>query len=209
MMRQKRKSAVLGWLLALLAGAFLIAPVSAAEGHKARTAEDRILAALDQITAVNFVDEPLANVLEFLGKRHNIEIQFDMRALVDVSMGTDEPVTRRLQNVKLRSALNFVLGDLDLTWVITDEVLLITTPEEAERYTYTKVYDVTDLVKVLDAEGNASSDFNSLIDVIAGSVQPESWGISPFEISPLEYRGARVLIILPIAVGARGDCPTA
>ena len=39
-----------------------------------------------------------------------------------------------------------MLKELDLTYVIRDEVLKITTPEEAENELLTKVYPVADLV---------------------------------------------------------------
>jgi len=43
------------------------------------------------------------------------------------------------QRHHLAVALNLMLRDLNLTWTIKDEVLLITTPEEAENHLTTKV----------------------------------------------------------------------
>jgi hypothetical protein len=196
MLDQQQMSMFFGRSLAVLAVLLLVTRVMAAEeAEDLRTGEEAILAVLEEKTSFEFVDEPFGGVVEFFKKRHHVEIQLDVRALDDVNLGTDAPVTRRMQNVKLRSALNLILGDLDLTWIITDEVLLITTPEEAEECTYTKVYDVTDLVKVVDRKGNASSDFDSLLNVITGSVQPEAWSCRGSEISFLECREARVLIV--------------
>ena len=39
-----------------------------------------------------------------------------------------------------------MLRDMELTYIIKDEVLLITTPEKAESELVTKVYPVADLV---------------------------------------------------------------
>ena len=39
---------------------------------------------------------------------HKIEIQLDTKALGDVSIGTDTPVTKNLKGVSLRSALRMM-----------------------------------------------------------------------------------------------------
>ena len=57
-----------------------------------------------------------------------------------------DQVTVSLSGVTLRSALKLMLKEIDLTYVIRDEVLKITTPEEAENELLTKVYPVADLV---------------------------------------------------------------
>lgn len=108
--------------------------------------EKLIRAALDDTTTVQFVDEPLSDVIEFWKDYHKIEIQIDTKALEDVNLGPDTPVSKQLDGISLRSALRLLLGDLDLTYVIRDEVLMITTPEEAELQLTTKVYPVADLV---------------------------------------------------------------
>lgn len=162
---------------------------------KAKAAEAAILAGLAERTSVDFVDRPLSAVLDQFQATHKIEIEIDTRALEDVNMGTDVPVSTSLRNITLRAALNLILGDLDLTWTISNEVLWITTPEEAELLTYPQIYDVTDLAKLVDKAGNpVESDFDSWIDLISGSVQPESWQNDP-SIWGLEYGGSRVLVV--------------
>ena len=95
---------------------------------------------------MEFIETPLSDVIDFLKDHHHIEIQLDNKALSDVGIGSDTPVTKNLKGISLRSALNLLLRDLNLTWTIQNEVLLITTPEEAENQLITKVYDVSDLV---------------------------------------------------------------
>ena len=75
-----------------------------------------------------------------------MEIVVDHRALEDMNMAVTEPVTVQLDGISLRSALELVLGDLDLTWTIGSEVLLITNFHEADSRLTTKTYDVGDLV---------------------------------------------------------------
>ncbi len=192
------KHVILDWGLALVATALLVSHVAAAEEQQGpKTGEKAILAALEQKTIVDFPDEPLSGVVKFLAEFHRIQIQVDVKALEDVSLGTDTPVNCQVQNVTLRSGLNLILGDLDLTWIIRDEVLVITTPEEAELYLVTRVYDVGKLVAVQEPGGKRWHDFESLVDTITHTIVPDSWedvgGLG--RLSELEYRGAAVLVI--------------
>ncbi len=108
--------------------------------------EEKIFAALDEPTTLQFNEETLANVVEYLKDFHGINIIIDNKALDDVGLGSDTPVTVDLSGVTLRSGLRLMLKEMDLTYVIRNEVLQITTPEEAESQLITKVYPVGDLV---------------------------------------------------------------
>lgn len=109
-------------------------------------AEQEIFRQLDAETKLAFIDTPLEEVVSYLKQLHGIEIQIDTRALDDVGLTTDTPVTRNLEGITLRSALRLMLKELDLTYIVANEVLMITTPEEAESELITKVYPVADLV---------------------------------------------------------------
>ncbi len=74
---------------------------------------------------MEFIETPLQDVIDFLKDFHQIEIQIDQKSLDDVGIGTDTPITRNLKGITLRSALRLLLRDLDLTYLIRDEVLLI------------------------------------------------------------------------------------
>jgi hypothetical protein len=109
-------------------------------------AEQKIFRSLDDIATLEFIETPLVDVIEVLKDAHQIPIEIDAKALDDVGLSPDIPVTRNLKGVTLRSALRLMLREMDLTYVVRDEVLLITTPEEAESKLTTKVYPVADLV---------------------------------------------------------------
>ena len=102
------------------------------EEHRADPRETSIRAALDEKTELDFADQPLADVVEYLAQRHEINIQLDNKALTDAGVGIDVPVTRVLKGITLRSALKLILGDLDLTYVIQNGVLVITSKAEAQ-----------------------------------------------------------------------------
>lgn len=112
-------------------------------------AEIRINSALQgPLTSVglDFPETPLEEVIDFLRDEYNIPIQLDAAALDELGISPDDPVDVNLNNVSLRSAMRIMLKPLDLTYIIEDEVLLITTEEYAETRLVVKVYPVGDLV---------------------------------------------------------------
>ncbi len=108
--------------------------------------EKAIHDALKQPTQMEFAETPLNDAIEYLKDYHHIEIQLDTKALSDAGITPDTPVSRVLKGITLRSALKLMLRDLQLTYIIQNEVLWITTPEEAENRLSTRVYPVADLV---------------------------------------------------------------
>ncbi|HRX78020.1 MAG TPA: VWA domain-containing protein, partial [Pirellulaceae bacterium] len=110
------------------------------------SSETRIFQALDHETTFDYLDQPLKDVIEDIGFNHNIPIFIDTKALDDFGIDTGTPITRSLKGITLRSALRLMLSELELTYIIKDEVLQITTPETAEAQLVTKVYPVGDLV---------------------------------------------------------------
>jgi len=162
-------------------------------------AEAKIEAALGETAKLDFADQPLAYVVETLAKQHKIPIQVDNKALTNEGIGTDTPVTAHIEGVSLRSALRLVLDQLDLTYVVRNEVLFITTRTEAENILIFKVYPVGDLVRGENEfqsppalEAFAGEDYQSLIGLITCCVAPTSWeGSGPANIH--EFRHSHAL----------------
>ena len=105
--------------------------------RRADPAEPKIWAALNEETAFHFADKPLSDVIEYLQQRHQINIQLDYKALSDAGIGSDIPISRSLKGITLRSALRLLLDELDLTYVVRNGVLMITSKIEAENMTNT------------------------------------------------------------------------
>lgn len=122
-------------------------------------AEKKILDQLKEPTRMDFEETPLDEVTEFLREFHGIEIALDTKALDEVGIGSDTPVTVRVRGISLRSGLRLMLRGVDptLTYAIQDEVLQITTREAAEENLVTKVYPVADLVLPISLTGFAGS----------------------------------------------------
>ncbi len=160
------------------------------------TAEKRIEAALQSPTQLEFIKTPLQDVIDYLKDQHHIEIQIDTRALSDVGIGTDTPVTKNLKGVSLRSALQLMLRELGLTHTIQDEVLLITTFEEAETHLTTVVYPVADL-GFRDKSGETWIDFDSLIEMITSTVKPTTWDEvgGPGTIAPQSIGNTHAIVV--------------
>ena len=95
---------------------------------------------------LDFQDTALEEIIDFLREEYQIEIQIDEVGLDDLGLDSSEPVTVNLRNISLRSALRLMLKPLELTYVIDDEVLLITSEDEALTRLTFKVYPVADLV---------------------------------------------------------------
>lgn len=121
--------------------------------------------ALEKKISLDFVDTPLDVVVSHTSKLTDIDIEMDVRAMDDVGIGTDQPVTLQRENVSLADALGEVLKPLKLTWAVRDDVLMITTPEEVVSELETRVY-------VPSRRQNS----DSLIADITKNIQPRSWG---------------------------------
>ncbi len=108
--------------------------------------EERIFKALNGDASLDFVETPLSDVISFLQEVHGIPIVLMTKKLEEAGASVDTPITKTLSGISLRSTLRLLLSELELTYVVRDEVLQITTPEDAESQLITKVYPVGDLV---------------------------------------------------------------
>jgi hypothetical protein len=122
---------------------------------------------------MDFSDAPLEEVASFIQETYNISLELDTPALEEIGIGPDEPISISLHGISLRSALRLMLKQLQLTYIIQDEVLIITTPEEAESQLNVCVYDVRDLV---DGPKDAAG-VNALIDTVVQTVAHDTWAV--------------------------------
>jgi len=137
--------------------------------------EEKILDALDDETVMEFADVPLNTMVDQIVNRHKIPVWIDEKALDEIGMGTDTAVNSNLRGISLRSGLNLTLGSLRLTYVIKDEVLKITTPEQAEADLTSRIYPLGDLILPRD-EHEASFATRIGAAVAAGRISREEAG---------------------------------
>jgi hypothetical protein len=121
-------------------------------------------------TGVDFADAPLEEVISSLQEDYGIPIQIDEPALEATGLDPTEQVTANLHNITLASALRLMLKRLNLVYIINDEVLLITTPEEADANLSTCVYNVREFV-----DDTSDRSMEELMDTIVSCVTTDSW----------------------------------
>lgn len=97
-------------------------------------AEAKIMTALKSPTALEFVETPLPDVIEYLHDLHGIPILIDSRAIQAAGRRADKPITRLLKDITLQSALRLLLHDSDLVCVVQQEYLEITTDAGAKKH---------------------------------------------------------------------------
>ena len=114
--------------------------------HKNSPNEEEILRALDKNTVLEFQDTPLSEAIAYIAELHGITIRIDENSIQEVGITRDEPISLFLSDVSLRSAFKIMLEDLELTYVIRDEIMQIVSVAEAEENRQVRVYPVADLV---------------------------------------------------------------
>ena len=189
--------------LSLLPAALCVAVVSLGEPTrtlKAATspAERKIEQALASPTELEFIETPLEDAISYLSDYHEIPIRIDRKALEEIGVGQDSTVTERLRGISMGSALTLMLRELELTYLIENEVLSITTIEAAQTRLTTKVYPVTDLLTRSDRpDGGDPADFDTMIELITATVAPETWDEAggPGSIRGVALRNVQTLVV--------------
>lgn len=113
--------------------------------YKPSKSAERIAAALVNETVVSFIDTPLGDVVSYLSDLHQIPIQIDEEALQGEALDKTDPITIDKSGVKLKSVLNLILDPLNLTYVVENETLLITSQARSIEKLETQVYEIRKL----------------------------------------------------------------
>jgi hypothetical protein len=109
-------------------------------------AEEKIRRAYDRPTNVEWQELALEDCITFLAEFHGINIILDKAKLTEEGVALDQPITLKLQGVTLRSVLKLLLEPVQLTYMVENEVMKITTSASAADKLSTRVYPVGDLV---------------------------------------------------------------
>lgn len=110
---------------------------------------------LDQLqmeVTAEFVDTALADCLNFFAEALETRIHLDEVALLDAGFGTDEPINLVLKKVSLAKAISVALDPIELTLVVIDGRLTLTTKDMANEELHAVLYDVSDVFIGEDAE---------------------------------------------------------
>jgi hypothetical protein len=128
---------------------------------------DQIRAKLKDQVKVDFNGVGLSAVMSQFATALDLPIIMDERALEEEAISLDEQITLSLsKEISFRSALKLVLEPLNLTWVIEDEVMRITTKSNSANVLRT--YDLSQILP-------DNSTVLELVSIIERSVAPDSW----------------------------------
>ncbi len=117
------------------------APARSAEVQRSQ-AEDALRTRLN----FDYVDMPLDDALAHLCGEVELQYYLNTRSLEDIGISGDAVVSLRLAGVSLELGLDLMLEQLDLTYVIRDGVILVTTEEALEFAEEVRVYNCRDLL---------------------------------------------------------------
>jgi hypothetical protein len=113
-------------------------------------ANAKINAVLESPNEFYFKETPLRRVAEVLSQRLQIPVEIDAKALAEMEMKDDLPITKRTPRLRARAALDILIEDISLVFTVKNEVLLLTSYSTSASNETTHYYEVTDLVRAND-----------------------------------------------------------
>jgi len=149
--------------------------------------EAKLYEALERPIRVEWVDTPLEDCFKSLRDGQKIPIWIDKATLTDEGVALDQPITLNVAGLQLRSILKLLLEPMQLTYVIEDDVMKITTAGCMAEKVITRVYPVRDLYReplAIKAEADEEEDaprravtppLSDLERAITKSIDPGSW----------------------------------
>jgi len=159
--------------------------VAALDGERINEALER------KLGPIEFNETPLVEVAARLSEILGVPVDVDARALEDLGVDLDMPITFNSDGARAQSILRRMLGQVDLSWIIRDEVLVVTTREEAEVNLETRLY-LLPCGYDCDAAG-----VQAVIDLIQGTVAADTWDTvgGPGAIRSMDMGPATQLVI--------------
>jgi len=172
------------------------------KGEELSEKEKAILKALNEPIKAQWRNSALRDVIEYLATVSGQTLFIDKRALEDENLTEESPVSFFApREVTMRTALRKILQDLNMTYVVKDQVIYITSQRRARDMMVTKTYYVGDLTTGLGTFGNplqfgpliaAQQEMENarmIMEMIKEQVDPASWqgngGSGTITYSPL------------------------
>ncbi len=158
---------------------------------KESQADSATLDKLEQYVDVDFQEATLQNVLDHFAKSLNLQYYFDRRTFEEEGIAIDEPnCSLKLKAIPVRMALEILLGEEDLTYMIRHGVLKISTNEVAQRMEnlVLRIYPVNDLLEsarnthadgdpAKQSAADATSQKTSRSDWLEGAIHAQFGGL--------------------------------
>src|SRR5687768_9214035 len=108
---------------------------------------------LNRLIDVEFIESPLRDVLEYVAGSSDIQFYVKRKQLEEAEVSEDSPITKQLKQVRVRTLLDLTLEELNLTYYEKDDLIVITSREDAESTLEIRVYDCRDLLAIAEPAG--------------------------------------------------------
>jgi type II secretory pathway component GspD/PulD (secretin) len=137
---------------------------------------------LSEPVSLTFKDTPLHQVISDLNMLvPGANITPDRLAIQEAGISLDMPLTLPVERISLKSALNILLEQVKLTYVIKDQCLMITTKEKASGRNRRVTYSVADLVVPVENHPTpAINDLSAVLSHLSGATNMVNSSVSPY-----------------------------
>src|SRR5216683_1474136 len=116
-----------------------------AKNFKLSAAEEAILKALNEPRSVDFKGTTFGETISYLQKVMGVNIIVDPLAMNQVAITNESPITLNTNKIATRTILKKMLSELNMTYVIKDESIFITSIDRAKEMMTVRTYYVGDL----------------------------------------------------------------
>lgn len=120
--------------------------------------------------SLHFKNVPLEQAIRDLSAASGVQVVPDYRALQSAKINLDSPLSITVDNINMKSALNIMLDQLGLTYIIQDQVLKITTEDKTKGRLVRVTYPIADLIVVVP--DHPMPDVLNLQKAIERAMQP-------------------------------------
>jgi len=172
------------------------------------TDADPIYRKLQQVTArIDVKQMPIEEFIARLAELTKLNFYVDWRQLEAVGLNTRSPITLDLSNASaaafLKAALNNLGGgNVRIGFTIIDGVIHISTADDLQRYTVTRIYNVRDLIeeqiawqrKRLDHPLNPDEAEEALIRLVQETIDPTTWRDAGGTIGGIRAFSGRLIV---------------
>lgn len=153
------------------------------------TAEERaMIKSLETVIDARYKNSRFQDVMDHISTAIGRTIIADAASLADAGITYDSPINFVAREpVATRTALRSVLASLNLTYVVRDNIIHITTPVKAKELMTTKVYYLGDLVVgaglyggmptigIANDQIQTAQNVACLVEMITNAIDPQSW----------------------------------
>jgi hypothetical protein len=182
-----------------------------------QSADTQVRAALAKtLPEVQFQDQPLSQVLEWIQTSMNVNVHVQWSALENAGVARDTTISFALKNVTVERLLRMIIDELEtpVAYAVQDGILTISTRERMRRHLRTQVYDVRDLIAMIPAStgnerpkpgGNPVNESKAdpvasepdsrerLVELITHMVDPDTWELNGGTASVEQFNGLLVV----------------